>query len=324
MNSALPSWVSAAWRTLARRAECDSLPHALLLAGAQGLGKRAFAEAFVRARLCKQPQSGMACGHCKACALLQAGTHPDRILVTFEVNEKTGKLRTEIIVEQIRVLSARLALSAQLGGWQIAVIDPADAMNLNAYNALLKTLEEPTASSLIVLIADQPSRLPATVRSRCQRVDFVLPPRNESLAWLRAQAIGDAEAALQAVGGNPGRALELARGEGLQRCESVRGDLSSLFAGRVSVQALAHAWASDEPAERLEYAARWFADATRSGIAAQGEYARARADMPALQDGFERANRLREQLRGPLRAEIALVDFFAGLKAQFPCKPQPA
>ena len=324
MNSALPSWVSTAWRTLARRAESGSLPHALLLAGAQGLGKRVFAEAFVRARLCKQPQSGMACGHCKACALLEAGTHPDRVLVTFEINEKTKKLRSEIVVEQIRDLSARLAMSAQLGGWQVAVIDPADAMNLNAYNALLKTLEEPTASSLIVLVADQPSRLPATVRSRCQRVDFALPPHDESLAWLRTQSMDDPETALLAAGGNPGRALELARGEGLQRCECVRKDLSALFAGGESIQALAHAWASDEPAERLEHAARWFADAARSGIAAPGEYTHARTHMPALQDGFERANRLREQLRGPLRAEIALVEFFTGLKAQIPRKPQPA
>lgn len=314
MNPVLPPWTVPAWRTLAQRAESGSLPHALLLAGAQGLGKRAFAEAFVRARLCQHPRSGFACGECRACAFLEAGTHPDRILISFELNSE-GKPRKEIVVEQIRGLSARLAMASQLGGWQVAVIDPADAMNPAAANALLKTLEEPTAASLIVLVADQPSRLPATVRSRCQCVDFALPPRDESLAWLRAQSIAEPETALLAAGGNPGRALELARGEGLQRCESVRKDLSAVFAGRASVQALAHAWASDEPAERLEHAARWFVDAARAGIGAQTGENRAPANMPALQDGFERANRLREQLRGPLRVEIALVEFFAGLKA---------
>jgi len=323
MNPALAPWVSAAWRTLAQRAESGSLPHALLLAGAQGLGKRIFAEAFVRARLCQHPRSGFACGECRACAFLEAGTHPDRILISFELNSE-GKPRRDIIVEQIRGLSARLAMASQLGGWQIAVIDPADAMNAAAANALLKTLEEPTAASMIVLIADQPWRLPATVRSRCQRVDFALPPHDESLAWLLEQSIAEPETALLAAGGNPGRALELARGEGLQRCESVRKDLSALLAGRASAQALAHAWASDEPAERLEHAARWFVDATKSGVASQGGSVRTGAAMPTLQDGFERANRLREQLRGPLRAEIALVEFFAGLKAGIPGKSQPA
>ena len=138
MNHDFPPWLAGAWDALAARADRGQLPHALLLAGAEGLGKRAFAENFVRARLCRQPRSGKACGECKACALLQAGTHPDRVLVTFEVNEKTRKLRTEISVEQIRALSARLAMASQLGGWQIAVIDPADAMNAPAQNCFQK------------------------------------------------------------------------------------------------------------------------------------------------------------------------------------------
>ena len=187
MSAALPPWQSAQWRTLSQRAERGSLPHALLLAGEQGLGKRAFADAFVRARLCARPHAGFACGNCNTCALLQAGTHTDRVLVTREVNENTGKLRSEIIVEQIRGLSARLAMAPQLGGWQVAVVDPADALNPAAANALLKTLEEPTAASLIVLVADEPWRLPATIRSRCQRVDFVAPPFGEALAWLQGR-----------------------------------------------------------------------------------------------------------------------------------------
>src|SRR5690348_2306314 len=164
----------------------------LFRSGAEGLGKRALAEAFVRARLCLQPQEGFACGSCRTCALLDAGTHPDRILVALEENPNTHKLRSEIVVEQIRELSARLAMATQLGGWQIAVIDPADAMNAASSNALLKTLEEPTPSSLILLIADQPWRLPATIRSRCQRVDFAFPTREEAEQWLRTQGVADA------------------------------------------------------------------------------------------------------------------------------------
>ncbi|HEY3521567.1 MAG TPA: DNA polymerase III subunit delta', partial [Rhodanobacteraceae bacterium] len=245
MNPDLPSWLEDTWNALAARAGHGRLPHALLLAGAEGLGKRAFAENFVRARLCRQPRSGHACGECKACALLQAGTHPDRVLVTFEINEKTKKLRTEIVVEQIRTLSARLAMASQLGGWQIAVIDPADAMNATASNALLKTLEEPTASSLIVLIAQQPWRLPATIRSRCQRIDFAAPQRAQAEQWLRAQGVRDPQRALDAAGGNPGRALVFAQGDEMQRRDSVAKDLLALARGRASTYHVAHAWCAD-------------------------------------------------------------------------------
>lgn len=307
----LPSWHVQAWHTLGTRAERGSLPHALLLGGPEGLGKRAFAEAFVRARLCGQPREGFACGNCRTCALLEAGTHPDRILVTFEINEKTGKLRTEIVVEQIRALSARLAMATQLGGWQIAVIDPADAMNPASSNALLKTLEEPTASSMILLIADQPWRLSATIRSRCQRVDFASPAQAEAEAWLRGQGVSEPTRALQAAGGNPGRALAFARNDELQRRDSVARDLAALARGRASVYAIAHAWSADEPIARLEHAARLLHEVARRR-ANGGAPESSQWDMQTLQTGFERINRLREQLRGPLRVEPGLIECLAG------------
>ncbi len=307
---ALLPWQTAQWNALAQRAELGSLPHALLLAGAQGLGKRAFAEAFVRARLCPHPRTARACGECKACALLEAGTHPDRVLVTFELNSE-GKPRKEIVVEQIRLLSARLAMSSQLGGWQIAVIDPADAMNPAAANALLKTLEEPTASSLIVLIADQPWRLPTTIRSRCQRIDFMTPPREQAEAWLRTQGVHDPRRALDAAGGNPGRAFAFEQGGELQRRDSVAKDLQALARGRTSVYRVAHAWSADEPVARLEHAARLLHEAARVRAAgAPGEFD-PQWDIGTLQAGFERVNRLRELLRGPLRPEPALIECLA-------------
>jgi len=314
-TSDLPVWQTQAWHTLGIRAERGSLPHALLLGGPEGLGKRAFAEAFVRGRLCERPHEGFACGSCRACALLEAGTHPDRVLVTLEVNEKTDKPRTEIVVEQIRALSARLAMSTQLGGWQIAVIDPADAMNAAAANALLKTLEEPTPASMLLLIADQPWRLPATIRSRCQRVDFAFPSRGESEQWLRGQGIADAARALDAAGGNPGRALAFARNDELQRRDSVARDLGALARGRASVYAIAHAWSADEPLARLEHAARLLHDAARRR--AHGDVPESSHwDMQTLQAGFERFNRLREQLRGPLRVEPSLIECLSALSAR--------
>jgi DNA polymerase-3 subunit delta' len=287
----------------------------LLLGGAEGLGKRAFAETFVRARLCEHPRDGFACGNCRTCALLEAGTHPDRILVTLEENPNTHKLRSDIVVEQIRDLSARLAMATQLGGWQVAVIDPADAMNPASANALLKTLEEPSSSSLILLVADQPWRLPATIRSRCQRVDLAFPAREEAEQWLRAQGIADATRALDAAGGNPGRALAFAQSDELQRRDSVARDLGTLARGRTSVWAVAHAWSADEPVARLENAARLLHEAARRRAAGEAPES-SHWDMETLQAGFERVNRLRELLRGPLRAEPALVECLGAFRAR--------
>ncbi|HVX04145.1 MAG TPA: DNA polymerase III subunit delta' [Rhodanobacteraceae bacterium] len=309
----MPAWCRAQWEVLAARAANGTLPHALLLCGPAGLGKRALTEAFVRARLCESPRDGQACGACRACKLLAAGTHPDRMLVTLEVNEKTGKLRKEIVVDQIRDLSSRLAMASQLGGWQIAVIDPADAMNTPAQNALLKTLEEPGDASLIVLVADQPWLLSATIRSRCQRLDFAIPSHDEALAWLSARGVESAEAVLAAAGGNPGQAWLLAEQGGMQRRQEVARDLLALAAGRAHAREIGKAWAGDEPGQRLDQAARLLEGALRAR--AQGGRARFDPgwDDEVLAERFASANRLRALLNGPLRADLALFEWLDGL-----------
>jgi len=309
----LPIWCRSQWNVLAARAANNTLPHALLLCGPAGLGKRALTEAFVRARLCESPRDGNACGTCKTCKLLAAGTHPDRMLVTLEINEKTGKLRKEIVVDQIRDLSSRLAMSSQLGGWQVAVIDPADAMNTPAQNALLKTLEEPTDASLIVLVADQPWRLSATIRSRCQRLDFAVPAREEALAWLSARGVESAEAVLAAAGGNPGQAWLLTEQGGMQRRQEVARDLLALTAGRAHAREIGKTWAGDEPGQRLDQAARLLEGA----LHARAEGRKARFDPgwndEMLAERFASANRLRVLLNGPLRADLALFEWLDGV-----------
>ncbi|MDQ2972437.1 MAG: DNA polymerase III subunit delta', partial [Pseudomonadota bacterium] len=111
----------------------------------------------------------------------------------------------------------------------------------------------------------------------------------------------------------PGRALAFARGDELQRRAAVARELLALAAGRASTQAIAHAWAADEPEARLEHAARQLAQAAAGKLGAYRDGFDPAWDMQVLQQGFERANRLREQLRGPLRPEPALVEFLASL-----------
>ncbi|HEX7369834.1 MAG TPA: DNA polymerase III subunit delta' [Rhodanobacteraceae bacterium] len=312
----LPSWCLPLWDVLATRAAHGTLPHALLLCGPAGLGKRALAEAFVRARLCESLQDGRACGHCRACKLLAAGTHPDRILVTLEENPKTHVMRKEVVIDQVRDLSARLAMASQMDGWQVAVIDPADAMNVASQNALLKTLEEPAEASLIVLVSDQPSRLSATIRSRCQRLDFALPSRAEAQEWLASRGVESADVALAAAGGNPGQAWLLAEQGGLQRRQDVARDILALVASRARAREVGKAWADDEPGQRLEQAARLFEGALRAR--AEGSHSRFDPgwDEETLAAHFAGANRLRILLNGPLRADLALFDWLDGLSSR--------
>jgi DNA polymerase-3 subunit delta' len=309
----LPAWCRPQWELLAERAAHGTLPHALLLCGPAGLGKRALAEAFVRARLCETPRDGHACGRCRTCKLLAAGTHPDRAHVTLEANPRTGVMRKEIVIDQIRDLSARLAMSSQLGSWQVAVIEPAEAMNVAAQNALLKTLEEPTDATLMVLISDQPWRLSATIRSRCQRVEFANPPPAAALEWLAARGVAHADAVLSAAGGNPGQAWLLAEQGGMQRRQEVARDLLALAAGRARAREVGKGWADDDPAQRLDQAARLLGDALRARL--EGRKARFDPgwDDAALADGFAAANRLRLRLNGPLRTDLALFEWLDGL-----------
>lgn len=216
-------WHLAAWGALLPRIE-DRLPHAILLQGKAGIGKRRFADAFSARLLCEAPEAGFACGHCKSCRLFIAGSHPDVLFVVPEAmraeedrgaDEEEGRSRKrkpsrEIRIDDIRRLIGFSARTAQFGGWRVIVLDPAQAMNANAGNALLKTLEEPGRGTLLLLLSDAPALLPATVRSRCQPLLLPSPTRREALDWL-AGRVGDgarAEELLNAAG-TPLRALAL-------------------------------------------------------------------------------------------------------------------
>ena len=136
-------WQISAWQQLHARMENGTLPHALLVCGAAGTGKAHFAQAFAALALCRHPEKAHACGHCGSCHQLAAAAHPDYHPVTIPED------KTAILVDQIRELSQTLALTSQHNGRKIGLLTPADAMNANAANSLLKTLEEPSAGTLL-------------------------------------------------------------------------------------------------------------------------------------------------------------------------------
>lgn len=313
-------WLADAWRVLAGALADERLHHGLLLAAPAGYGKRALADAFACAALCTQRRpDGRACGSCRSCQLVAAGSHPDLVRITFELRDD-GKPRTEIAVDQMRRLSQRLALSSQFGGLQIAMIDPADRMNASAANALLKTLEEPATSTVIILIADDPARLPATIRSRCQRIEIGMPSRDEALAWLGAQRIDAASAmtALDASLGNPGLALDWSGNDTLAIRQACADDLVALTHGRRAASEVAERWVADRPEQRLWFAAALVRDEARS--LASGEAGTlgltAREEIPKLAAWFGRANRARGLLATALRIDLVLLDLLLAWPAR--------
>lgn len=308
----LQPWLRPVWNVLASRIRRAELPHALLICGPRGLGKRALADRLVASALCEaRLEDEFACLRCRACQLLAAGSHPDRVLVSLEARDD-GKLRSEIVFEQIRALSQRLALSSQFGGLQIAIIDPADCMNPNAANALLKTLEEPSSRTVIVLVADEPSRLPATIRSRCHRFDVKPPATEPACAWLVENGL-DADVArrtLAACLGNPGLALEASQQGVLELKAGCQRDLQALGRGSARALEVAEAWAADRPEERLRHAAVIAMEETvrLAKGAARSPDLNAQEGISRLGSWFADANRARQLLATQVRSDLVLLD----------------
>lgn len=307
----LAPWLLPLWQPLRVAMEGDRLHHGLLIAGASGLGKRELADALLGAALCSaRDADGMACGSCRDCVLRIAGNHPDIIHVGLGLRDD-GKQRTEIIVDQVRSLSARLAMSTQLGGLQLALIDPADALNVNAANALLKTLEEPSRATVIILLSDNPARLPATIRSRCQRIDLRTPAPSQALPWLveRGFAEDDATQALRASQGNPGLAARWLEEGVVAILQAAARDLRALSAAPALAWEIAERWADEHAAQRLWFAAV-FAKAEAQRLS-RGEPGRLGltgiAQVPKLAAWFTHANRSRSLLETTLRSDLLIL-----------------
>lgn len=322
MRVLIAPWLAQAWQSLAARIAAGTLPHAILLAGPAGLGKRELAAALEASLLCeRRAGDGHACGACRGCRLVRAGTHPDLHRVGFALNDK-GEPRTEIIVSQVRELGDALVKTSQFGGWRVATIQPAEALNANAANALLKVLEEPPPGAVLVLVADRPDRLIPTIRSRCQRIDARFPPRDVALAWLgeRKVAAADAVAALDLAAGNPGIARLFADAGVRALAGEVAKDLGGIASGHAASAEVAARWAKDRPQERLELAAelvRLSAWRRAGAGAGQGDAIRLTdaADLFKVGAWWDRANLVRTQLATPLRADLLLFEVLDGFRA---------
>jgi DNA polymerase III subunit delta' len=227
MKSIYP-WQKNEWMRLRELSKRPA--HGLLFKGAKGIGKLDLAINFAQSLLCQDPdESGYACGKCPSCHWFEQGAHPDYRLLQPEAlnldgeeNETGKKPSKQISVDQIRGLADFIGMSAHQGGRRVIVIHPAETMNINAANALLKNLEEPPQGLLFILVSHKPQQLLPTILSRCVAFTLASPDAETSIRWLSAQGVNKPAEVFAISGFSPLQAAQLDEGLGGERDKLLR------------------------------------------------------------------------------------------------------
>jgi len=182
--SAEHAWLEDAFQRVKSAFDADKMAHGMLTVAPVGSGKRLLVESLAKSILCRESGNKLlkACGKCKNCSLVEAASHPDLFLIDCLIDNK-GKQKKSIGIDQVRQLSNKLAETPQLNGWRIAIIKSVEKMTRGAFNAILKTLEEPGDKTLLLMVANSAHQVPATIKSRCQMLNLNLAEANV-LPWL--------------------------------------------------------------------------------------------------------------------------------------------
>ena len=289
-------WHADLHERLIRLRKSNRMPHALLFSGPPHTGKRSFALAAASWLLCQEPADGRQCGECDNCLLLKAGTHPD-IRRIYPEERKAGKStgvmneRKLIVIDQIRDMIEWSGQNAQRGGMKVVIVHPAEQMNINSANALLKCLEEPAADTVIILVSDQPGRLLPTIRSRCQHFDFRVPGAEESLRWLLTECPEKGEDELRLLlsisAGAPLAVLEEFDEDYLKRRSEVASAIEQLVRGSNPLDA-AKPLARGDAVVDLGILESIFADAARKSVGGDEKVIKNK-DMESLLARLEQA-----------------------------------
>ncbi|OQW65883.1 MAG: DNA polymerase III subunit delta' [Proteobacteria bacterium ST_bin11] len=272
-QTAIYPWQADNWRQLCAYIQQQRIPQALLFSGAAGQGRRDLAEHYTQSLLCHTPLADSSpCGHCVGCKLFAAQTHPD--FLTIEPDEPGKALG----IDKIRQLIVKLALKPQYdAAYRVVIIQPADALNNASANAFLKCLEEPTERTCLLLISEQPSRLPATIRSRCQKVACATPAREVAISWLQQQGVSEqTELLLTLAQGSPLLAKHYAEHNMIQLRQQYFEAWWRIAQGKEHLLTIAELWQKQEKLDLavvLRWMAGWVADIIKYAY---------RADSPAI------------------------------------------
>lgn len=259
MNRAPYPWLQEAWSFLSERLRRGSLPQALLFTGPRGLGKYALARHLANALVCEAGAADAPCGECRGCVLYLAGTHPDaREVCPAEPGKAIG-------IDAVRGACQWLGLTPSLATRQAAIIEPADQLNSHSANSLLKTLEEPTPRSVLMLVTHRPAALLPTIRSRCQRIALSVPPMDQAQPWLadKMSGEGDARLLLKLAGGAPLAALAWVESDGIEQRAALWTDLRRLARAEAEPLSLAESWLKNGARQTLYTMHGWLTDLIR-------------------------------------------------------------
>ncbi|MFW5450868.1 MAG: DNA polymerase III subunit delta' [Methylophagaceae bacterium] len=232
-------WLTTQWQLFVQQKIQERVPHAIILKGVEGLGKRSFADQMAASLLCGEAMTAEACGHCHSCHLFQAKSHPDHIIIE---PEEAGK---QIKIEQIRRLKDKQELTSTVAKWKTVIISPADSMNINANNSLLKLLEEPQQNTLLILITARAELLPITIVSRCQKLTLSAPEPAVTTSWLQQQGAfseREIQPLLPLANGAPLKVMLMLEQDAATIIEQVGSDFNLLMSGDVNPVSLAKDW----------------------------------------------------------------------------------
>lgn len=305
----------------------------LLFTGMKGIGKLELAIRHARSLLCAAPlPDGQPCETCSSCHWFEQGSHPDFRMVQPEADSAeaetadaespkataTKKLSKQISVEQIRALADFLAMSAHQGGRRVVVIHPAEAMNVNAANALLKNLEEPPAGVNFILVTHKPQQLLPTILSRCLSLGIAAPDAAAATRWLAGQGVAQPADALAVAGFAPLLALQEAGSGGLE----ARGKLLHALRrpAQLDVFALAESLQKTEQTLVVQWLQQWchdlismkLADRTRYHLADETRLRELAAPLDALELArySRHLQQVKQEAQHTLNAKLFLETLF--------------
>ena len=254
-------WIKDAQQQLRAAFSTGRLPHSLLLLSVPGLGAEQLADWITALALCES-RTKRPCDACASCRLLRSDSHPDAHVVRLQDDAQ------QIKVDQVRELIESLTTKSYRGGFKVGVIEGAECLNSNGANAFLKTLEEPSDDTVLILIATPNHRLPATIASRCLRLKLAPPSTEEALAWLEASSSGSKNwrAALTLAGGAPLSALQL-EAQGIAAIDAdMRQSIAALADSAVDVTLLAEQWGRSNPGIRIIWLENWITQRVRASM----------------------------------------------------------